>query len=65
MTPSELAETEAKKTYKEFLKISKAVMYWIFAILLILAFFDFGADRETGSQYDGSVYAPSNMGDTQ
>ena len=65
MTPTEVVEIEAKKTYKQFLKISKAVMYWIFSILLILAFFDFGADRKTGSQYNGAVYSPSNMGDTR
>ena len=63
MTPSEAAEIEAKKTYKGFIKYSKAAVYWILAILILLAFFDYGADTETGSQYNGAVYEPRNIGD--
>ena len=63
MTPREAAELEAKKTYEGFIKYSKAAVYWILAILILLAFFDYGADTETGSQYNGEVYAPMNIGD--
>ena len=63
MTPREAAELEAKKTYEGFIKYSKAAVYWILAILILLAFFDYGADTETGSQYNGAVYEPRNIGD--
>ena len=62
MTPSEAAEIEAKKTFEGFIKWSKVTFYWIMAILLILAACDFGTDKKTGSQYNGEVYAPMNMG---
>ena len=61
MTPSEIAEIEAKKTYVAFIKYSKAAVYWILAVLILLAFFNFGVDNKTGSQYNGEVYAPMNM----
>ena len=64
MTPSQAAEVEAKKTFEGFIKWSKTSFYWIMAILVILAWCNFGADTETGSQYNGAVYAPKNMGDT-
>jgi len=60
--PNELAEIEAKKTYEGFIKYSKAGVYWILAILVLLAYFDFGTDTETGSQYNGAVYEPRNLG---
>tara|TARA_Y100001951_G_C11266689_1_gene256024 strand:+ start:773 stop:979 length:207 start_codon:yes stop_codon:yes gene_type:complete len=60
--PNELAEIEAKKTYEKFIKYSKTAVYWILAILVILAWCNFGVDNETGSQYNGEVYAPMNMG---
>ena len=63
MTPREAAESEAKKTFEGFIKWSKVSFYWIMAILVILAWCNFGADTETGSQYNGAVYAPKNMGD--
>ena len=62
MTPREAAEMEAKKTFEGFIKWSKVTFYWIMAILLMLAAFDFGTDKKTGSQYNGEVYAPMNMG---
>ena len=64
MTPKEAAELEAKRTYKAFIKWSKVSIYWILAILIVLAFFNFGVDGKTGSSYNGEVYAPRNMGDT-
>jgi len=63
MTPSESAEIEAKKTFEGFIKWSKVSFYWIMAILVILASCDFGTDTKTGSQYNGEVYAPTNIGD--
>jgi len=33
------------------------------ALLVVLAYFNFGTDTETGSQYNGEVYAPRNIGD--
>ena len=63
MTPSEAAEVEAKKTFEGFIKWSKISFYWIMAILLVLAPCDFGTDTKTGSQYNGAVYAPSNIGE--
>ena len=62
MTPSEAAEIEAKKTFEGFIKWCKTSFYWIMAILIILAWCNFGVDTETGSQYNGEVYAPMNMG---
>ena len=60
--PRELAEIEAKKTFEGFIKWCKTSFYWIMAILVILAWCNFGVDTETGSQYNGEVYAPMNMG---
>ena len=60
--PRELAEIEAKKTFEGFIKWCKTSFYWIMAILVILAWCNFGTDTETGSQYNGEVYAPMNMG---
>jgi hypothetical protein len=63
VTPSEAAEVEAKKTFNAFVKWSKVTLYWIIGILLVLASCDFGTDTKTGSQYNGAVYAPSNIGE--
>tara|TARA_R100001591_G_scaffold54179_1_gene64143 strand:+ start:293 stop:487 length:195 start_codon:yes stop_codon:yes gene_type:complete len=63
MTPNRTVEIEAKKTFDGFIKWCKVAVYWILAILVILAWFDFGTDTETGSQYNGEVYAPMNMGE--
>ena len=61
--PKELSEIEAKKTFNAFIKWSKVTLYWIIGILLVLASCDFGTDTKTGSQYNGDVYAPMNIGD--
>ena len=63
MTPSQEAELEAKQTYEGFIKWVKVTFYWIMALLVILAYFNFGVDNETGSQYNGEVYARSNIGE--
>ena len=59
--PKELAEIEAKKTFQGFIGWIKTSFYWIMAILVILAWCNFGTDTETGSQYNGEVYAPRNI----
>ncbi len=61
MQPREAAELEAKQTYEAFIKWVKVTFYWIMALLVLLAYFNFGTDTETGSQYNGEVYAPMNM----
>jgi len=63
MQPREAAELEAKQTHEAFIKWVKVTFYWIMALLVILAYFNFGTDTETGSQYNGEVYAPRNIGD--
>ena len=55
------AQLQAEKTYLEFTAWSKTAFYGILAVLIILAFFNYGADG-TGSQYNGEVYAPMNVG---
>ena len=62
MTPNRSAEVQANKTFEGFIKWCKTSLYWIMAILIILAWCNFGTDTETGSQYNGEVYAPINMG---
>jgi hypothetical protein len=57
------AQAQAEKAYDLFILWSKRTVYAIIATLLLLASCDFGADTETGSQYNGAVYAPRNMGD--
>jgi hypothetical protein len=57
------AQAQAEQAYDLFILWSKRTVYAIIATLLLLASCDFGADTETGSQYNGAVYAPRNMGD--
>ena len=62
-TTRQEAQAQAEKAYDLFILWSKRTVYAIIATLLLLASCDFGADTETGSQYNGAVYAPRNMGD--
>ena len=57
------AQAQSEQAYDLFILWSKRTVYAIIATLLLLASCDFGADTETGSQYNGAVYAPRNMGD--
>ena len=57
------AQAQAEKAYDLFILWSKRTVYIIIATLLLLASCDFGADTETGSQYNGEVYAPRNIGE--
>tara|TARA_B100001287_G_C22533573_1_gene458577 strand:- start:171 stop:383 length:213 start_codon:yes stop_codon:yes gene_type:complete len=64
MEPREEAQMVAEATYKGFLKFCKYMSYVIIAGLLFAASCNFGVEdgpRKTGSQYDGSVYAPDNI----
>ena len=54
MEPRIAAQIEAENPYLAFIAWSKTAFYWILAVLIILAFFNFGADG-TGSQYNGEV----------
>ena len=57
------AQAQAEQAYDLFILWSKRTVYVIIATLLLLASCDFGADTETGSQYNGEVYAPRNIGE--
>ena len=61
MEPIIAAQIQAEKTYSDFIAWSKTAFYWILAVLIILSFFNFGADG-TGSQYNGEIYIPMNVG---
>ena len=54
MEPRMAAQIQADKTYADFIAWSKTAYYWIVAVSIVLAFFNFGADG-TGSQYNGEV----------
>ena len=60
MEPRMAAQIQAEKTNSDFIAWSKTAFYWILAVLIVLAFFNFGADG-TGSQYNGEVYEPMNV----
>ena len=57
------AQAQAEKAYDLFILWSKRTVYAIIATLLLLASCDFGTDKETGSQDNGEVYAPRNIGE--
>ena len=54
MEPIIAAQIQAEATYSDFIAWSKTAFYWICTVLIVLAFFNFGADG-TGSQYNGEV----------
>ena len=43
MEPRVAAQIQAEETYSDFIAWSKTAFYWILAVLIILAFFNFGA----------------------
>ena len=57
------AQVQAEKAYDLFILWVKRTVYVIIATLLLLASCDFGTDTKTGSQYNGEVYAPRNIGE--
>jgi len=67
MTPRQSAETEAKKTFEEFILWTKRVLYVSTAFLLVVVVgCNNGVETgkgATGSKYNGEVYAPTNIGE--
>ena len=61
MEPKMVAQIEAEKTYADFIAWPKTALYCILAFLIILAFFNFGANG-TGNQNNGKIYAPMTVG---
>tara|TARA_B100001093_G_C25939356_1_gene640212 strand:+ start:204 stop:425 length:222 start_codon:yes stop_codon:yes gene_type:complete len=64
MTPRESAQIEADRTFSSFVRISKITTYGAVAFFIAVASCNFGVEdgpNATGSGYDGSVYAPSNL----
>ena len=55
------AQIQAEKTYSDFIAWSKIAFYWILAVFIVLAFFNFGADG-TGNQYNFEVSVLMNVG---
>ena len=58
MTPREEAELEAKITHEAFIKWVKVTFYWIMAMLLVLAYFNFGVDNKHMYQCRCNIQAP-------
>tara|TARA_R100000951_G_scaffold70068_1_gene58992 strand:- start:207 stop:416 length:210 start_codon:yes stop_codon:yes gene_type:complete len=67
MTPRQLAEAEANKTFEEFILWTKRVLYFFTAFLLVVVVgCNNGVETgkgATGSKYNGEVYAPTNIGE--
>jgi len=64
MTPRELAQLEAEKTFESFIHWSKRTFYVAIAFLFVVASCNFGVEdgpNKTGSGYNGEQYAPMNL----
>ena len=62
--PRPEAQAEAERTYIGFMRWTKYTTYAIVASMLAVTSCNFGVETgegKTGSQYDGSVYSPSNL----
>ena len=67
MTPREAAQLEAEKTFELFILWTKRVTIYAILFLCVVVFgcnngVETGPDK-TGSQYNGEVYAPINIGE--
>ena len=67
MTPREEAQKEAEKTFELFMLWTKRATIYSILFLMVVVFgcnsgVETGPDK-TGSQYNGEVYAPINVGD--
>ena len=60
MTPREIAQKEAEKTYALFLDKSKKV---VIVCIITLIFISWFSDFDTPTRYNGEVYAPMNIGE--
>ena len=59
-----VAQKTAEVTYTGFMNWTKYTLYGSLAFFLAVASCNFGVEdgpNRTGSQYDGSVYAPMNL----
>jgi len=66
MTPREAAQKEAETTFDNFIVWTKKALWWIVACFILLTMCNFGVEdgkNKTGSQYNGDVYSPMNVGD--
>ncbi len=65
MTPVEMAQAEAEKTFEMFILWSKRVTIYAIIFLMIVVFgCNSGVEtgpNKTGSQYNGEVYSPMNL----
>ena len=62
--PRAQAQKTAEETYTGFMNWTKYTVYGSLAFFLAVASCNFGVETgegKTGSQYDGSVYSPSNL----
>ena len=65
MTPVEMAQAEAEKTFEMFILWSKRVTIYAIIFLMIVVFgcnsgVETGSNK-TGSQYNGEAYSPMNL----
>ena len=65
MTPVEMAQAEAEKTFEMFILWSKRVTIYAVIFLMIVVFgCNSGVEtgpNKTGSQYNGEAYSPMNL----
>ena len=64
LDPRPVAQATAEQTFGDFMKWTKWTVYGSLAFFLAVTSCNFGVETgkgKTGSQYDGSVYAPSNL----
>jgi len=65
VTPVEMAQAEAEKTFEMFIVWSKRVTIYAIIFLMIVVFgcnsgVETGSNK-TGSQYNGEAYSPMNL----
>ena len=67
MTPRESSQLEAEKTFELFMLWTKRdTIYSIIFLMVVVVGCNSGVetgDGKTGSQYNGEVYSPMNVGD--
>ncbi len=65
MTPVEMAQAEAEKTFEMFIVWSKRVTIYAIIFLMVVVFgCNSGVEtgpNKTGSQYNGESYSPMNL----
>ena len=65
MTPVEMAQAEAEKTFEMFILWSKrATIYTVIFLMIVVFGCNSGVEtgpNKTGSQYNGEAYSPMNL----